>query len=77
MKSTYSLWFLLCLGKASGPTQEPVEWTKERRSEMISETTRFWPAACVKPRPTVILSYQESIPSELWAFKHVYNQSKG
>lgn len=73
----HSPWFLLCLGKASALTQESVAWTKERRSKMIPETTRFWPAACVKPRPTVILRYQERIPSELWAFKHLDNQSEG
>jgi len=44
----HSLWFLLCLGKASAPTQESVAWTKERRSKMIPETTRFWPRVCVK-----------------------------
>lgn len=44
----HSLWFLLCLGKASAPTHESVAWTKERRSKMIPETTRFWPRACVK-----------------------------
>lgn len=70
----HSLWFLLCLGKATAPTQESGQ---KRRSKMIPETTRFWPTACVKPRPTVILRYQDRIPSELWAFKHLDNQSEG
>lgn len=60
----HGLWFLLCLGKAAAPTQDPRQRTKDRRSEMFPETTRFWPSARLKPCPAAILGYWDNILSE-------------